>query len=117
MEYSQFAHSPVATSSAMRLHHAERELIASRLEGLTAREIEVVLAVCEGGSNEDIAQRLSVSVATVRTHLTRAHSKLATSRKSDLVRLALGTLVTAYRMVLDDRQIEPKLNNRLTIKD
>lgn len=87
----------VARDSAILLHGSERAWLAQRLPLLTDRELEVLLSVCEGGANEEIASRLCVSVATVRTHLTRIHSKLGTGRKSDLIRVVFGALIDAYR--------------------
>lgn len=42
-----------------------------RMAGLTPREVEVALALADGGTNQQIAERLSISVGTVRKHLER----------------------------------------------
>jgi DNA-binding NarL/FixJ family response regulator len=57
---------------------------------LTDREREVVTLVAEGLSNEEIAERWFVSNATVRTHVSRAMTKLAARDRAQLV-------VFAYR--------------------
>ena len=57
---------------------------------LTAREREVVALVAEGLSNEEIAERWFVSNATVRTHVSRAMTKLNARDRAQLV-------VFAYR--------------------
>jgi DNA-binding NarL/FixJ family response regulator len=57
---------------------------------LTAREREVVALVADGLSNEEIAQRWVVSNATVRTHVSRAMTKLRARDRAQLV-------VFAYR--------------------
>ena len=57
---------------------------------LTTREREVVELVADGLSNEEIAQRWYVSNATVRTHVSRAMTKLRARDRAQLV-------VFAYR--------------------
>jgi DNA-binding NarL/FixJ family response regulator len=63
---------------------------ARMTELLTAREREVVALVAEGLSNEEIAERWVVSNATVRTHVSRAMTKLNARDRAQLV-------VFAYR--------------------
>ncbi|WP_407320108.1 response regulator transcription factor [Isoptericola halotolerans] len=55
------------------------------LSRLTDRELEIARCVAEGLSNIDIAARLFVGEATVKTHLSKACQKLGVNR----VRLAL----------------------------
>ena len=54
---------------------------------LTPCEVKVAEASIAAGSTLDIAERLGVSVATVKTHLNRLYSKTETSRRSELNRL------------------------------
>jgi DNA-binding NarL/FixJ family response regulator len=56
-----------------------------RLDTLTDREREVVALVGEGLSNEEIADRLVISPATARTHVSRAMTKLAARDRAQLV--------------------------------
>ena len=60
------------------------------VSSLTARELEVVALVAEGLSNEEIAEQWVVSNATVRTHVSRAMSKLHARDRAQMV-------VFAYR--------------------
>ena len=53
--------------------------------GLTRREIDVVRLVAEGLSNQQIARRLVVSEATVKTHLNHLLSKLDVDGRPGLV--------------------------------
>jgi DNA-binding NarL/FixJ family response regulator len=58
------------------------------LDDLTDREREVVALVGEGLSNEEIAQRLFVSPATAKTHVSRAMGKLRARDRAQLVVIA-----------------------------
>ncbi len=58
------------------------------LHALTQREREVMALVAEGLSNEEIAERLVVSPATVRTHVSRAMGKLGARDRAQLVVVA-----------------------------
>ncbi|MGH9081793.1 MAG: response regulator [Acidimicrobiales bacterium] len=61
---------------------------SSELEVLTPREREVVALVAGGLSNDEIAARLYLSPATVRTHVGRAIAKLSVRDRTQLVVLA-----------------------------
>jgi DNA-binding NarL/FixJ family response regulator len=58
---------------------------------LTDREREVVALVGEGLSNDEIAERLVVSAATAKTHVSRAMVKLGTRDRAQLVVFAYET--------------------------
>ena len=60
----------------------------AELEQLTDREREVVALVAEGLSNTEIAQRLFVSPATAKTHVSRAMGKLGAHDRAQLVVIA-----------------------------
>jgi DNA-binding NarL/FixJ family response regulator len=55
------------------------------VEGLTRREVDVVRLVADGLSNQQIARRLVVSEATVKTHLNHVLSKLNVDGRPGLV--------------------------------
>jgi DNA-binding NarL/FixJ family response regulator len=59
-----------------------------RLNALTAREREVMVLVAEGLSNDEIADRLSLSPATTRSAVSRLMSKLRVRDRAALVVLA-----------------------------
>ncbi|TDE92717.1 response regulator transcription factor [Occultella glacieicola] len=61
------------------------------LDRLTDREREVVALVGEGLSNDEIAQRLVVSPATAKTHVSRAMIKVGARDRAQLVVLAYET--------------------------
>lgn len=58
------------------------------LDELTSREREVMALVATGLSNEQIAQRLVVTPATAKTHVSRALMKLRAHNRAQLVTLA-----------------------------
>ena len=65
-----------------------RTATPSSLAVLTEREREVLALIATGGSNDEIAQRLVISPATVRTHITRVLSKLGARDRAQLVVMA-----------------------------
>ncbi|MEV0082606.1 response regulator transcription factor [Saccharopolyspora sp. NPDC050642] len=56
-----------------------------RLNSLTDREREVLTLVARGLSNDEIAERLVLSPATAKTHVSRIMSKLAARDRAQLV--------------------------------
>ena len=62
-----------------------------RLDELTAREREVMQLVALGLNNDEIAERLVVSPATAKTHVSRAMIKLHVHDRAGLVVLAYET--------------------------
>jgi len=67
----------------------------SQLEELTAREREVMALVAYGLTNDEIAERLVVSVATAKTHVSRSMVKLHARDRAQLVALAYQTRLVA----------------------
>jgi DNA-binding NarL/FixJ family response regulator len=61
------------------------------LQVLTDRELEVLRLVAEGRTNQQIADHLSISVITVKTHITRTMAKVGRHDRSQLVVLAYET--------------------------
>jgi DNA-binding NarL/FixJ family response regulator len=59
--------------------------LGERIESLTERETEVVALVARGLSNEEIAGTLFVTVATAKTHVSRAMTKLRARDRAQMV--------------------------------
>jgi len=90
----------VASGDALLSPSVTRRLIAEfadrakepprsdRLDALTEREREIIAVVGQGLSNDEIAARLFLSPATVKTHVNRAMTKLAARDRAQLVVLA-----------------------------
>jgi two-component system nitrate/nitrite response regulator NarL len=57
----------------------------AKINSLSQREREVVALVCDGLKNKQIAERLFISEATVRHHLTSIFNKLEVSDRLDLI--------------------------------
>jgi DNA-binding NarL/FixJ family response regulator len=70
---------------------APRAVDPERLAVLTDREREVMALVAQGLSNEEIGQRLFMSPATAKTHVSRAMLKLGARDRAQLVVLAYQT--------------------------
>jgi DNA-binding NarL/FixJ family response regulator len=92
----------VAEGNAMLAPTVTRRLIAEfaaqssaqavaahkRLEALTEREREVVVAVAQGLSNAEIGRRLFMSEATVKAHVSRVLAKLGMANRVQAAILA-----------------------------
>jgi ATP/maltotriose-dependent transcriptional regulator MalT len=84
---------PLGLDEAIRL--AERVAAGAAADGaLSAREREVLGLVAERLSNQEIAERLVVSVRTVHAHLRSIYRKLGVGSRTDAVEqgLELGLL-------------------------
>lgn len=57
--------------------------------GLTSRELEIVSAIVAGAGNRDIADRLGISLQTVKHHLTNIFDKTGVSTRLELALMAL----------------------------
>ncbi|MFC9284522.1 response regulator [Streptomyces collinus] len=74
-----------------RLSQPEPEPAAAATEspdGLTARETEVLVLIAEGLSNQEIARKLHVSTATVKTHINNLFAKTGLKDRAQAVRYA-----------------------------
>ncbi len=57
--------------------------------GLTSRELEIVAAIVSGDSNCDVAERLAISLQTVKHHLTSIFDKTGVSTRLELALFAI----------------------------
>jgi DNA-binding NarL/FixJ family response regulator len=65
------------------------------LAALTPRELEVLVLVGHGLSNPELAEKLALSQATVKTHVARIFAKLALRDRAQAVVLAYETGLVA----------------------
>jgi DNA-binding NarL/FixJ family response regulator len=64
------------------------------IQALTSREWEVLQYLMQGYHNEAIAERLVVTVATVKAHLHHLFAKLGVTNRTQAVAFALQHQVT-----------------------
>ena len=72
--------------------HLVREVrlrAAARAPHLTARELEVLTMIADGLSGPDIAERLTVSTETVKSHLQHLYAKLEVGDRAAAVAVAM----------------------------
>jgi two-component system response regulator NreC len=81
---------PAATRALIADYLARRERgdLPLAVEALTPREEEVLRFLAEGYTNQEIADRLVVSVKTVETHRAHILGKLGLRKRAELVRYA-----------------------------
>ncbi|HVL89405.1 MAG TPA: LuxR C-terminal-related transcriptional regulator, partial [Actinomycetota bacterium] len=89
-----------AISAPLRAEHARLWLSENQVRrrgrkrstlpaGLTQREIEILAMVVRGRSNQEIADALTLSFATVKTHVERILAKTGAGRRSELAVIAM----------------------------
>jgi NarL family two-component system response regulator LiaR len=78
----------LAPEATEALVQATRQRASQSDYGLTQREQEVLALLVEGLSNADIAERLVISVATVKFHVRGILGKLGVANRAEAVALA-----------------------------
>ncbi|MBK9514696.1 MAG: response regulator transcription factor [Flavobacteriales bacterium] len=68
---------------------------AIRSSGLSARELEVLQLMAEGLSNQEIADKLFISLPTVKSHSSSLYAKLEVKRRTEAVHKAKSLRVIA----------------------
>jgi len=70
---------------------ADRPPPAASLDALTDREREILVLIARGLSNAELAERLYISHATAKTHVSRLLTKLGARDRAQLVMIAYET--------------------------
>jgi len=68
---------------------------AIRSSGLSSRELEVLRSMAEGLSNQEIADRLFISLPTVKSHSSSLFMKLEVKRRTEAVHKAKSLRIIA----------------------
>lgn len=82
---------PIVETLVRWLSRRPGRAAASALDGLTRREHEVIELVGLGLSNKQIAERLCIQVATVKSHVHSILTKLDLDRRAEVVALLRDT--------------------------
>jgi DNA-binding NarL/FixJ family response regulator len=62
--------------------------VAHRFASLTAQQMNTLRQICKGKANKEISYELSISEATVKTHITAIMGKIGARRRTQVVLLA-----------------------------
>ncbi|MCY1528395.1 HTH-type transcriptional regulator MalT [compost metagenome] len=68
----------------------DEPLLAAGEAPLSCRELAVLSLITQGLSNQEIAERLFISLHTVKTHARRINGKLGVERRTQAVARAKG---------------------------
>lgn len=82
---------PMSASIARKVIHAFQKPTENSLEEyqLTVREKEILFSIVDGLSYKKMAEKYSVSISTIRTHICNVYNKLHVHSKSQAVSKAL----------------------------
>ncbi len=82
-------HPNIAKKLLEELQHVDRQPERLADEPLTQREVEVLRLIAQGYENKDIAEKLVISEATVRTHVSNILGKLHLASRTQAALYAL----------------------------
>jgi DNA-binding NarL/FixJ family response regulator len=84
------ASSPTGPGDAIIVAPAKAFRNPAEVDGLSGRELEVLLMVARGMSNHQIAVSLHLSEATIKRHLANIYPRIGVSSRGEAVRKALS---------------------------
>ena len=64
--------------------------LEGRADGLSGREVEILLQAARGMSNQQIAASLHLSEAAIKRHLANTYSKMGVGSRTEATRKALA---------------------------
>lgn len=85
-----------ANAAGTTFEPSREESMHSDAPELTRKELQVLSLLAAGQSNNDLCDKLDITLPTVKTHLAHVYEKLGVNRRNDAVvrALALGLLTT-----------------------
>ena len=83
-------HSPADESEALIVPQEVLEDLDGQADGLSGREVEILLQAARGMSNQQIAVSLHLSEATVKRHLANTYSKIGVNSRTEATQKALA---------------------------
>ena len=83
-------HAPPGESEARIVPQEELEDLDGHADGLSGREVEILLQAARGMSNQQIAASLHLSEATVKRHLANIYSKIDVNSRAEATQKALA---------------------------
>jgi DNA-binding CsgD family transcriptional regulator len=69
----------------VRIMNDNQWLFVRKSFRMSPREMDVAKLVCSGLSNEEIASRMGIKIATVKTHLRNVYRRIRVQRKLDML--------------------------------
>lgn len=78
-----------ATSKRLPARRAAESCASGLIEPLTQRETQILGLVCNGDSNQEIAEALRLSINAVKFHLQNIFGKLGVCRRTQAVAVAV----------------------------
>ena len=89
--YSEKLTLPKEFSHVLLDKKVENSEVPASQSGLTQRELDVLKCIAQGMSNKQIAQELTISTATIRTHVSKIMQKLNLENRTQAALFALKT--------------------------
>ncbi len=89
--YSEKLTLPKEFSHVLLDKKVENLEVPASQSGLTQRELDVLKCIAQGMSNKQIAQELTISTATIRTHVSKIMQKLNLENRTQAALFALKT--------------------------
>jgi DNA-binding NarL/FixJ family response regulator len=92
-------HSPSGETEALIVPQEVLEDLDGKADGLSGREVEILLQAARGMSNQQIAASLHLSEATVKRHLANIYGKIGVTSRTEATQKALANgWITSFEL-------------------